>query len=722
MASKSQAEELTALAKIYSHPLHGRNPYLKEGALKMNHTVLQNDPQLKSGLTPIYPEDFLTDAEKVRFSVLSQYQRHRFDAFTTAELHKSEAFAPLKADGQFAFLAEVPIHPLLEQARWLELLPLHLAPVPLGNGRKGFWEASNQVVWDAMVPAIKLASKLLTQPESSLWWHALLFGDYEEIPEDELDWDGETPEIRERFRWNQALTTQHPDIHSKVQRQLEKLNQVIDFRIANGMMMDPPNILGGYNASGQTIPQSAQERITVDITRELIEPLLNDKITTAERLLCIFVLAVTMIHELAHAVWNTIKDEHASELEPYFEDEAVCELGFSLQKAIWNSIEHPILGTNRANAIGLPHAALNSYNWPSFQDEDGYNSPLLKIKPKDWDITTYVPINLDYFFDVNCLEFWKTYVRKNDPSSIHFGSKYWGIRYDRIKQSETVGYAKKAVEEKDDIIIDASKMTEAEIVRARREDARRIRGREIIRQISTLRAKAQKVEAGVTDPSDGYSLRSAFLSNGNTLLPTPPCPRFNEIRQFLFVTRSTLAWDSLHFRIPDYVLYAYIKRDGGLQIDFEEWRDFLITCNNTKTLFHFEYVGSAPTPLLGMVSRNDRGWGMTALPIKLYPTPSPLTRMTYIRALILLKEDEVGGGFTDQKLFCDFDKDLLRRKANELLAENPYSDVNGNLVIGNLSVDDFDQCIAMPKPVGRQDFIFGPPGIIRKHKNTTMFG
>lgn len=127
----------------------------------------------------------------------------------------------------------------------------------------------------------------------------MLFGGYEEILEDELDWNGEIPEIRERFRWNQALTTQHPDIHLKVQRELENLNQVIDFRIVNGMMMDPPNILRGYNASAQTTPQAAQERIAIDITRELIEPLLNDKITTAERLLCIFVLAVTMVHELA---------------------------------------------------------------------------------------------------------------------------------------------------------------------------------------------------------------------------------------------------------------------------------------------------------------------------------------------------------------------------------------------------------------------------------------
>lgn len=85
--------------------------------------------------------------------------------------------------------------------------------------------------------------------------------------------------------------------------------------------------------------------------------------------------------------------------------------------------------------------------------------------------------------------------------------------------------------------------------------------------------------------------------------------------------------------------------------------------------------------------------------------PLTLTRMTYTRAIILLKQDEVRGGFMEQKLFCDFDKDLLRRKGNELLARNPFPDVNGNMVIGNLSVEDFDQCIAMPKPVGRQDFM-----------------
>ncbi|CZR60436.1 uncharacterized protein PAC_10332 [Phialocephala subalpina] len=653
MASQAQAQELTALAQIYSHPLHGRNPYLESPALAMNHTVLENIVPLKSGLTPLYPEDFQTDAEKARFKILSQYQRSRFNAFTTAELHKSGALAPLKTDGQYAFLTEVPIHPLLQQARWLEPLPLHLASV------------SNHVVWDVMVPSLKLASKLLTQPESSLWyasfglisivandtrWHALLFGDYEQ--------------------------------------KMEDLNQDINFCIINGMVMNPPNVLGGYNASAQTIPQSAQEKVTVEVTRELIEPLLNDEITTAERLLCIFVLATTIVHELAHTVWIMIQDDHASESEPYFEDEVVCEL----------------------------------YNWPSAQtDADGYDSPLLKTKPKNWDIINWIPVNLDYFFDVNCTEFWNTYVRKNDPSSIYFGSKYWGIRCDGIDHSTSVVYAKQMVREKDDIIIDVSKMTEEEIGRARRENARRLRGREIIKQVSALKAEVDKVGASVTNPSD-YNPRSGFSSDGNKLLPTPPCPRFNEIRQYLFNTRVTLAWDTLHFRIPDYVLYAYIKREGGLQITFEEWRDFLITCNNNKMLFNFEYMGSAPTPLLGVVSRNDRGWRITALPVKVYPKPSPLKQVTCIRAIQLLKQDEVSGGFTDQKLFRDFDKDLLRRKANELLAKNPFPDSYGNQIIGNLSVDDFDQCIALPKPVGRIDFIFGPPGIIRKHKNTKLFG
>lgn len=174
---------------------------------------------------------------------------------------------------------------------------------------------------------------------------------------------------------------------------------------------------------------------------------------------------------------------------------------------------------------------------------------------------------------------------RNDRTSIYFGTRVWGIRCDLIKHTEAGIYARKAVEEKDDIIIDEGKMTAEEILRARRENTRRIRAREIIREVSTMRAEANKIQLGVTNASDDYTSRLSFLSDGNKSLPTPRCPRFNEIRQYLFDTRSTLAWDSLHFRIPDYVLYAYTKREGGLQISFEEWRDFLITCNNTRTLF-----------------------------------------------------------------------------------------------------------------------------------------
>lgn len=83
-----------------------------------------------------------------------------------------------------------------------------------------------------------------------------------------------------------------------------------------------------------------------------------------------------------------------------------------------------------------------------------------------------------------------------------------------------------------------------------------------------------------------YQLKDKATENDdpNRRLPTPPCPRSGEIRDYLFVTRDQLAWDSFHFQISEHILFAYIKRQGGLLLTPEESRDFLIVCNNNDVM------------------------------------------------------------------------------------------------------------------------------------------
>lgn len=67
----------------------------------------------------------------------------------------------------------------------------------------------------------------------------------------------------------------------------------------------------------------------------------------------------------------------------------------------------------------------------------------------------------------------------------------------------------------------------------------------------------------------------------------PTCPRWREIRQYLFNTRgpSDLAWDSMTFEIPEWTLYRYIQMRGGLAITSDEWHDFLVFAHHKTNLF-----------------------------------------------------------------------------------------------------------------------------------------
>lgn len=80
-------------------------------------------------------------------------------------------------------LDTIPIHPLYARENWSRLPVLaHNPPIPIGDGKRGYFEVSilafetglevsayrrvqarNPLVWNAILPAIRLASLILVQ-------------------------------------------------------------------------------------------------------------------------------------------------------------------------------------------------------------------------------------------------------------------------------------------------------------------------------------------------------------------------------------------------------------------------------------------------------------------------------------------------------------------------------------------------------------------------------
>ena len=119
------------------------------------------------------------------------------------------------------------------------------------------------------------------------------------------------------------------------------------------------------------------------------------------------------------------------------------------------------------------------------------------------------------------------------------------------------------------------------------ENKRRAQARSIIMRVTTIRnaisnSHPENHRSGNLDAWD-----SAPDTEDEEDEKSPICPRWDEIRQYLFNTRgpSNLAWNSMTFEIPEWTLYQYIQFHGGLVITPGEWHCFLVFANYREQLF-----------------------------------------------------------------------------------------------------------------------------------------
>lgn len=137
-SSSRQLPPLTVLAEKYLHP-RGQD-----------HRIVAYTG--KSGLTPVEPPDpggpFPSSNQKEYLRALEDYQQWRNLGFTTYELEKLEAYAPLYHnwvldgmlnDGLDLDQWDVPIHQLYQRENWDCLPSGDVGRVPIGNGHIGGW-------------------------------------------------------------------------------------------------------------------------------------------------------------------------------------------------------------------------------------------------------------------------------------------------------------------------------------------------------------------------------------------------------------------------------------------------------------------------------------------------------------------------------------------------------------------------------------------------------
>ncbi|KAI9648058.1 hypothetical protein NHQ30_002686 [Ciborinia camelliae] len=332
----------TALAEIYGHskepPLPGVIP-------------------LKSGLTPVIPRNASISekqfADDVRWmqrqryssvqSLVSDNQSILLADFTTAELQSFDALAPLykesEGEGMDDTSADIAIHPAIRREKWNAPLPKHLAEFPLGEDRDGYWNAyTNDLVWEAMLPAIRIASLYLSNADLWPWYDALFATEWIDIPEEEIPKDA-TRQGWKRFFCRDPFVYGSEQGRRNVRDKILDLSKDIHFYLSCGYT-DPTSGVKRLESDagtigGETVLNLAHNIILIRLSFEPIEALFPgniERLNVAEIAMVHVDLAISILHEFTHALYqldSRIRYPDYKGKELYYERDVVSELGMS---------------------------------------------------------------------------------------------------------------------------------------------------------------------------------------------------------------------------------------------------------------------------------------------------------------------------------------------------------------------------------------------------------
>ncbi|KAF5874365.1 uncharacterized protein Bfra_004370 [Botrytis fragariae] len=710
----AQPSTYTRLAESHTHPTGE------------DHKALHRLPGLlKSGITPITPPPYENYYKHKAHQDLKWYQSQRFGGFTTQELHLHDAFAPysnLKATGQLT----CPIHPILQRSKWRRQLPAQLARYPLGNGREGYWDAwENDTVWNMMVPSLQLTTMFMANLYTWPWFDALFFGEMEEVDPVDLP-----PELRgkkgyQRFKLRRPEICAQANERMRVQEMLERFRDDVILDLSSGhtdTRSGLPDEFEFANTNG-ALDIVTKRGIGISMAFEILEPFFNAKITEAERMIVSYRFAATLLHELCHAFWDCLRkwgirmdgeDVVGQNLEPWFEHQRTSELGFSMESFVFGGIAQDFLREESVPCRGIPPMGFYLSEFDKSVTEPLTTNPLILIrKPPNYFISHVWPITLTYFIDIQSQLWWNTYKAVFGPRSTHIPKLYGKRTINRPDglppEPPAAGF--------ETIDLD-TKMIETE-------------PKDQIQSIVDWFRNSYKQRA--------HAIRNAIIAHGNLessylLPPNPPprgdeeedeeyneeeeeeveegedddeeipsCPRYDEIKNYLINQKRELAIDTMRFRMPEHTLHQYIRRNGGIDLSAEEWREFLLNSSERKELFQIRNKnGKPPTPYHAILRTLSNGWP-TSLPA---PTTPMQVRVSGAQVECFSSATRIY--LADRKEpwyrldFWDADLEIFLVLCNNWMADNNQAP---------LPRDIFEACIR----AGIQPrFVLGPKGIIRK--------
>jgi len=136
------------------------------------------------------------------------------------------------------------------------------------------------------------------------------------------------------------------------------------------------------------------------------------------------------------------------------------------------------------------------------------------------------------------------------------------------------------------IPIDESRMSLVQQQRAEKENSRRVYVNRILDKAENPRGVPQNEDERLEKLARyNYNENDMATKSVPFYRPHISSRRYNEIGNYLIDHYLDLALDTLYFEINEHVFMSHIMKQGNLDMDPNEWRAFLIRCNEENRYF-----------------------------------------------------------------------------------------------------------------------------------------
>ena len=218
----------------------------------------------------------------------------------------SENTARIKLWIKYERLLKLVSQELLDARSTLLKNPIH----PVFQKRN--WQNSAQDLWPQLQPALRLASRFIGEDEMLGFWYHLVWG------------RKEMQDVSKEFGYSlERFSAEGPPLDTKQKQQISLWLREYGERQQSTFL----GFKAGVKLGSAT--RTAAKNIVVELQWEFLELLRNhasgQKVLSETQLLTVsFLVAVTLIHELGHAVHLSIS---RSKYEPYYSDHVLAEVG-----------------------------------------------------------------------------------------------------------------------------------------------------------------------------------------------------------------------------------------------------------------------------------------------------------------------------------------------------------------------------------------------------------